>query len=210
MATENDIFISQWMKWVTICLSLSICGLLLLVAMNRRSSGSGDQEDLHGGNAASPIIDVTDLLPMPKAKGRAKAKTAPKKKPESNNRVGYLIEEEYATGQGASSSASGSTPSAPAVSTGIGYGRGGLSSMTPGQAVSSRGRKITQIMIKPEAADASTQTSQADLEAAPPPIWSHPSSSAPAAGADEPQESAESRRARRKAKRLRCNVHHER
>jgi hypothetical protein len=53
--------------------------------------------------------------------------------------------------------------------------------MTPGQAVSARGRKIMQIMIKPEAADASTQTSQADLEAAlPPSVWSHPSGSGPA------------------------------
>ena len=70
--------------------------------------------------------------------------------------------------------------------------------MTPGQAVSSRGRKIMQIMIKPQAADASTQTSQADLEAA----SSAPSSSAPAATIDEPPESAESRRARRKANRF--------
>ena len=70
--------------------------------------------------------------------------------------------------------------------------------MTPGQAVSSRGRKIMQIMIKPEAANASTQTSQADLEAA----SSAPSSSAPAATIDEPPESAESRNARRRANRF--------
>ena len=57
-----------------------------------------------------------------------------------------------------------------------------------------------QIMIKPEAADASTQTSQADLEAAlPPPVWSHPSTSAPAVSTEESQESFEERRARRKA-----------
>ena len=59
-----------------------------------------------------------------------------------------------------------------------------------------------QIMIKPEAADASTQTSQADLEAASPAIWSHPSSSAPAASTAEPPEPAESRRARKRANRF--------
>ena len=73
--------------------------------------------------------------------------------------------------------------------------------MTPGQAVSARGRKIMQIMIKPEAADASTQISQADLEAAlPPSVWSHPPGSGPAASAEEPQDSFEKRRARKKTK----------
>ena len=42
-------------------------------------------------------------------------------------------------------------------------------------------------MIKPEAADASTQTSQADLEAAPlTAVWSHPSGSGPAGAEDLP------------------------
>ena len=52
-----------------------------------------------------------------------------------------------------------------------------------------------QIMIKPEAADASTQTSQADLE-----VSSAPSSSLPASAAADPPEAVESRRRRRKKK----------
>ena len=95
MATENGIEVSQWMKWVTIRLSMSICGLLLLAALNNRSTGSRDQEDPPGRNAVMPIIDVTELFPMPKAKGRAKAKATNKKKAESSSRIGYLIDEDY-------------------------------------------------------------------------------------------------------------------
>ena len=69
--------------------------------------------------------------------------------------------------------------------------------MTPGLSASSRGRKIMQIMIKPEAADASTQTSQADLGAP-----SAPSSSAQAAATDVPPALVESRKSRRKKKQI--------
>ena len=169
MATGNDSFAGQMLKWVTIRLSLSICSMLLLAAMNHRASGSEDQQPPRG-NAAPLILDVTELFPIPKAKSKGKAKAKPKSRPESSSRVGYLIEEEQTPGA-ASSPTTGPSPSASSSSATIGYGRGGISSMTPGQAVSARGRKIMQIMIKPEAADASTQASQADLEAALPPFW---------------------------------------
>jgi hypothetical protein len=162
-----------------------------------RSTGSGDQEDLPSRTAILPIIDVTELVPTLKAKGRAKAKAATKKKSESSSRVGYLIEEDYAAGAAASSSTSSAAPATSALPTGMGYGRGGVSSLTPAQSASSRGRKITQIAIKPEAADASTQTSQADLEAP-----SAPSSSIPSAAADVPREEVKGRRRRRKKKQI--------
>ena len=69
--------------------------------------------------------------------------------------------------------------------------------MTPGQSASSRGRKFVQITIKPEAADASTQTSQADLEAP-----SAPSPSAQAAATDVPPEVVECPKSRRKEKQI--------
>ena len=136
--------------------------MVLLAAMNRGSSGGGEQQP-PPENETPLIIDVTELFPIPKAKSRGKAKAKPKSRPESNPQVGYLIEEEYPPGT-ASSSTTGPSPSASSPSASIGYGRGGVSSMTPGQAASARGRRIMQIVIKPEAADAATQTSQADLD----------------------------------------------
>ena len=161
-ANRQDNFAGQLKTWVTICISLSICGMVLLAAMNRRASGSGDQEP-PPENEAPLILDVTELFPIPKAKSKGKAKAKPKSRPESSSRVGYLIEEEHTPGA-ASSSTTGPSPSASSSSATIGYGRGGISSLTPGQAASARGRKIMQIVIKPEAADAATQTSQADID----------------------------------------------
>ena len=95
MVTENGIEVSQWMKWIIVCLSVSTCGLLLLAALNNRLTGSTDQGNPIDQTAVMPIVDVTELFPMPKAKGRAKAKASNKKKAEPSGRIGYLIEEAY-------------------------------------------------------------------------------------------------------------------